>query len=202
MNYLEWPYCSGGAEGKGHDETCSVNFKYGMKRDFNAWLETLGPSAPVKTLTELRRWNLAHEKAGAIKFGPIARSTFRTKMDLAGDRARNDADVRKDNLLASRTNGLDAVLKANQLDAILTPGANGARSRRARRVSDHRGAVRHGSGTRLRSGTVSEGFRRATRTFCASASPARRAANFTAVREISYAFEQATKRRVAPKSTP
>ena len=44
-------------------------FKYGMKRDFNTWLASLGPSAPVKTLTELREWNLAHEKAGAIKYG-------------------------------------------------------------------------------------------------------------------------------------
>ena len=42
---------------------------YGMKRDFNAWLATLGESAPVKTLTELREWNLAHASAGAIKYG-------------------------------------------------------------------------------------------------------------------------------------
>jgi len=40
-----------------------------MKRDFNAWLASLGPSAPVKTLSELRQWNLDHIKAGAIKFG-------------------------------------------------------------------------------------------------------------------------------------
>ena len=40
-----------------------------MKRDFNKWLASLGPSAPVKTLTELRAWNTAHEKAGAIKYG-------------------------------------------------------------------------------------------------------------------------------------
>jgi amidase len=46
-------------------------------------------------------------------------------MDLEKDRARNDADVKKDNLL-SRTNGIDGVLKAHNLDAILTPGGNGA----------------------------------------------------------------------------
>ena len=39
---------------KGKDDNCSIVFKYGMKRDFNAWLASLGPSAPVKTLTELR----------------------------------------------------------------------------------------------------------------------------------------------------
>ena len=42
---------------------------YGMKRDFNAWLATLGPAAPVKTLTELREWNLAHRAAGSMKYG-------------------------------------------------------------------------------------------------------------------------------------
>src|SRR5579864_4289351 len=57
-NFLLWPYCSGANQAKGKDENCSVNFKYGMKRDFNHWLESLGPTAPVKTLSDLRQWNL------------------------------------------------------------------------------------------------------------------------------------------------
>ena len=61
---------------------CSVNFKYGMKRDFNAWLASLGPSAPVKTLTELREWNLAHAKAGAIRFGQ-SRLDISDEIDLS-----------------------------------------------------------------------------------------------------------------------
>ena len=68
-NFLRWDYCSGGEQAKGMDAGCSVDFKYGMKRDFNKWLSSLGPSAPVKTLTELRQWNLTHTKAGAIRFG-------------------------------------------------------------------------------------------------------------------------------------
>ena len=120
-NFPLWPYCSGANQGKGHDEDCSVNFKYGMKRDFNAWLATLGPSAPVKTLTELRQWNLKHEKAGAIRYGQ-ARIDISDEMDVEADRARNDADVRKDNRL-SRAEGIDAVLflEEHRLDAILTP---------------------------------------------------------------------------------
>ena len=35
---------------------------YGMKRDFNAWLATLGESAPVKTLTELRDRRRYHDQ--------------------------------------------------------------------------------------------------------------------------------------------
>ena len=57
----------GGMRGK--DVNCSIVFKYGMKRDFNAWLASLGPASPIKTLTELREWNLAHRAEGAIKYG-------------------------------------------------------------------------------------------------------------------------------------
>src|SRR3984893_5456054 len=117
-------YCSGAEQAKGKDENCSVAFKYGMKRDFNLWLKSLGPSAPVKTLTELRQWNLGHAKAGAIKFGQ-SRLDISDEMDLERDRARFDADHKKD-LLLSRVNGIDGVLKANRLDAILTPGGAGA----------------------------------------------------------------------------
>src|SRR5690349_12070126 len=59
-NFAAWDFCSGAEHAKGKDAGCSINFKYGMKRDFNAWLKTLGASAPVKTLTELREWNRAH----------------------------------------------------------------------------------------------------------------------------------------------
>ena len=34
-NFAEWDICSGADQAKGKDEGCSVNFKYGMKRDFN-----------------------------------------------------------------------------------------------------------------------------------------------------------------------
>src|SRR6185436_13831654 len=56
-NLLVWPVCSGPGDAKGRDDDCSVVFKYGMKRDFNAWLASLGDRAPVKTLSDLRAWN-------------------------------------------------------------------------------------------------------------------------------------------------
>src|SRR5688572_28471976 len=68
-SFLNWGVCSGLDQAKGRDANCSIAFKYGMKRDFNAWLKTLGDKAPVKTLTELRQWNIAHQRAGAIKYG-------------------------------------------------------------------------------------------------------------------------------------
>jgi amidase len=196
-NFTQWPYCSGANQAKGKDEDCSVNFKYGMKRDFNNWLLTLGPSAPVKTLTELRQWNLKHEKAGAIKFGQ-SRLDISDEMDVEADRARNAADVRKDNLL-SRTNGIDAVVKANRLDAILTPGGNGADL--AARSGYPIIVVPFGLVPNApQQQPFPDGF---------SALPSPFGVGFTGAActeprliEIAYGFEQASKRRVAPKSTP
>ena len=64
-NTLLWNVCTGLDGAKGKDADCSVVFKYGMKRDFNQWLASLGAKAPVKNLTELREWNVRHQKAGA-----------------------------------------------------------------------------------------------------------------------------------------
>ena len=123
-NLLNWNPCSGLDQAKGRDADCTVAFKYGMKRDFNAWLKTLGDKAPVKTLTELRQWNIAHQRAGAIKYGQ-ANLDVSDEMDVQADRGRYEADRRKD-IRLSATNGIDAALKAHQLDALLFPGVSSA----------------------------------------------------------------------------
>src|SRR5436853_7003554 len=108
-SFLQWGQCSGAANVKGKDANCSVVLKYGMKRDFNNWLKTLGPSAPVKTLTELRQWNITHIQGGAVRYGQ-SRLDISDEMDLDADKARNEADVEKDKAL-SRDRGIDGVLK-------------------------------------------------------------------------------------------
>jgi amidase len=209
-NFPLWPYCSGAQQAKGKDEDCSVNFKYGMKRDFNNWLASLGPAAPVKTLTGLREWNLAHAKAGAIPFGQ-SRLDISDEMDLEADRARNEADVKKDQLL-SRTNGIDAVLQSNHLDAILTPAANGADL--AARAGYPLIVVPFGmvpNGPPAAPPSTATGPQQQQRPFPTGFNP--RPAPFgvgftgTACSEprllgIAYAFEQATKRRVPPAFAP
>ena len=196
-NFAAWDFCSGAEPAKGKDADCSVNFKYGMKRDFNSWLKSLGPSAPVKSLTALREWNTAHAKAGAIKFGQ-SRLDISDEMDLAADKARNDADDKKD-IALSRTNGIDAVLKANRLDAIFTPGGAGA-------------------GLAARSGypiivvpfaTIPNAPNNAPYPAGFDAKPAPFGVGFTGTAcsepkliELAYAFEQATKKRVPPAATP
>jgi amidase len=196
-NFPLWSYCSGANQAKGKDENCSVNFKYGMKRDFNNWLASLGPSAPVKTLTELRQWNLGHVKAGAIKFGQ-SRLDISDEMDLEEDRARNDHDVRKD-ILLSRTNGIDAVLKANRLDAILTPGGNGADL--AARAGYPIIVVPFGMVPNAPTQQpFPEGFHAKPAPFGVGFTGA--ACSEARLLEIAFAFERATKRRVPPASMP
>ncbi len=123
-NFLAWGTCSGADSAAGKDANCSVVLKYGMKRDFNAWLATLNGTGPVKTLTELRQWNTAHQNRGAIKYGQ-ANLDVSDAMDLVKDRPRWEADRKKDIRLGA-THGMDEVMKAQNLDAILFPGASGA----------------------------------------------------------------------------
>src|SRR5207247_4351613 len=112
-----WDTCSGTSNGKRDDMKCSVVLKYGMKRDFNRWLGTLGPKAPVKSLTELREWNREHEKDGAIKFGQ-SNLDISDEMDVVKDRARYEGDRAKDIRVAA-THGIDEVMTAYKLDALL-----------------------------------------------------------------------------------
>lgn len=123
-NFLRWQICSGPDNGKGHDDGCSVVFKYGMKRDFNAWLASLGPAAPVKSLSELRAWNRAHEGAGTLKYGQ-AQLDISDEMDVVADRGRYEADRAKDLSLAA-TEGLDRAISDNRLDALLFPSFLGS----------------------------------------------------------------------------
>ncbi|MBI4472521.1 MAG: amidase [Acidobacteria bacterium] len=190
-NFLRWDFCAGAEQSRGTDATCSVNFKYGMKRDYNIWLKSLGPSAPVKTLKEHREWNMAHTRAGAIRFGQ-SRFDISDEMDLDADRARNAADVAKDAGL-SRTQGIDAVLKAHNLDAIFTPGGSGAGL-----------AARAGYPIIVVPfGIVPQNVENLPAGF--NPKPAPFGVGFTGTAcseprliELAYAFEQATKRRVPP----
>jgi amidase len=102
----------------------SIVLPYGMKRDFNKWLASLGAAAPVKTLTELREWNTAHEKMGTLKYGQ-SQLDASDKIDLEKDRAKYEEDRARDIRLGATT-GIDAALKAGNLDALLFPGSASA----------------------------------------------------------------------------
>jgi len=122
-NLLLFSVC-GGDERLGFDAECSSVFKYGMKRDFNKWLGSLGDAAPVKSLTELRIWNLTHTRAGAIRYGQSILDVS-DEMDVERDRKRYERDRAKD-LRLTATHGIDETMNMNKLDALLFGGAWGA----------------------------------------------------------------------------
>jgi amidase len=200
-NFLLWGGCGGMDDAKGKDEDCSVDLKYGMKRDFNKWLASLGPLAPVKTLSELRTWNTAHEKAGAIKYGQ-AQLDISDEMDVERDKARYEADRAKDIRLGG-TNGIDAAMKTNTLDALLFPGPGGA-AIAARpgypTVIVPFGMVPNAPFNAGGSGTPSNafppGFDPKPQPFGVSFTGM--ACSEPKLLQLGYAFEQATKKRVPP----
>jgi amidase len=195
-NFTLWGQCSGLNNVKGKDADCSVVLKYGMKRDFNKFLSTLGPSAPVKTLTELREWNLTHISAGAIRYAQ-SQLDISDEMDLQADRARYESDRAKDIDLAG-THGIDEVMKANHLDALLFPAANGAAI--AAKPGYPTVIVPFGMVPNAPTPPFPPGF---------DAKPAPFGVSFTGMAcseprllELAYSFEVATKRRAPPPSTP
>jgi amidase len=195
-NLMVWSPCSGVNEGRGKDENCSVGFKYGMKRDFNAWLTSLGPAAPVKTLKELIAWNNAHQKAGAIKYGQ-SNLDISDEMDLERDRARYESDRAKDIRLGG-THGIDEVMKAERLDALLFPGASGAGI--AARPGYPTVIVPFAFVANAPTPAFPAGF---------NAKPSPYGVSFTGMAcseprllELAYSFEQATKKRIPPPMFP
>jgi len=191
-NILLWNTCSGAENRKGHNANCSIDFNYGMKRDFNAWLASLGSAAPFRTLTELRWFNIANAGRGAMKYGQ-SQLDISDEMDLVADKAKYDADRAKDVDLGG-PHGIAQVMQAERLDAVLFPGANGAAI-----------AAKPGYPTvivpfgRVPNAPV-PGFPPG---FDAQAVPY--GVSFTGgacseprLIELAYAFEQATKRRVPP----
>jgi len=190
------PVCRDQAGARGKDTDCSIVFKYGMKRDFNKWLVSLGPGSPVKTLTELREWNLAHRAEGAIKYGQ-AQLDISDEVDLERDRARYLADRASDVRLTG-AEGIDAALKRHRLDAIVFVGSTGAAV--AAKPGYPTVIVPFAFVPNIASPPFPPGF---------DAKPSPLGISFTGgacseprLIEIAYAFEQATKRRAAPREFP
>jgi amidase len=195
-NALAWSVCAGLGGAKGKDANCSTVFKYGMKRDFNAWLQSLGPSAPVKSLTELREFNTKHRTGGAIKYGQ-AQLDISDEMNLEEDRARYEADLAKGIRFAG-AEGIDAALKQHNLNALLFPSTSGYAL--AATPGYPTVIVPFGMVPNAPTPAFPPGF---------DAKPVPFGVSFTGTAcseprliELAYAFEQATKRRVAPPLFP
>jgi amidase len=195
-NFLLWGQCSGVNEGRGKDQSCSVDLKYGMKRDFNAWLASLGAAAPLKTLSDLIAYNKAHQKANAIKYGQ-SNLEISDEVDVERDRVRYEADRAKDIRLGG-THGIDEVMKAERLDALVFPGSGGAAI--AAKPGYPTVIVPYALVANAPTPPFPAGF---------DAKPGPFGVSFTGMAcsepkliELAYAFEQATKKRVPPPQFP
>jgi amidase len=192
-NFNRWGVCGGIESRKGHNEGCSTVLEYGMKRDFNAWLASLGPNTtPIHSLTDLRYFNLSNAGRGAIKYGQSLLDVS-DEMDLVADKARYEADRAKDIELAG-TQGIAAVVKEKQLDALLFPGSGSAGI--AARPGYPTVIVPFGRVPNAPTPALPRDF---------NAQPTPFGVSFTSVScteprliELAYAFEQATKKRVPP----
>ena len=150
-----------------------------------------------RTLAELIAWNTAHQKAGAIKYGQ-SNLDISDEIDLEKDRARYEADRAKDIKLGA-THGIDEVMKAQRLDALLFPAASGASI--AAKPGYPTVIVPHAMVPNAPpSAPFPDGF---------NAKPEPYGVSFTGMAcseprliELAYAFEQATKKRIAPPLFP
>jgi amidase len=196
VDLLTFGICAAREQTKGNDANCSVVLKYGFKRDFNQFLASLGPTAPVPTLSALRAFNTAHAADNAIKYLQ-ARLDISDEMNVMTDMARYLADRQKDLMLAGTT-GIDAALAGGNFDALVFPSSRGADI-----------AARPG----YPSVTVPFGFVPNTPTppfpsgFNAKDGPygitfTGKACSEPTLIRLAYAFEQATRKRVPPASAP
>ncbi|MCC6913168.1 MAG: hypothetical protein IT566_05655 [Rhodospirillaceae bacterium] len=174
---------------------CMSIMNYGMHRDFDIWLAAQNGKAPWKNIGEFIAWQEANKGLGTMKYGVDALVDARDT-DLEKAKAKYELDQKRA-LDIGGTNGIDAAIKNNKLDAIIYMGARGAS------IGDRVGypaitvpfAMVNNPGPAL-----PEGF---------DARPMPMGVMFQGLActeprliELAYAFEQATKKRVPPPNMP
>ncbi len=177
---------------------CASALFYGFKRDLNAYLATLGPGSMVHSLSEVIAFNEAHA-AVALKYGQTL-ALLSDSIDISPGSADTAQylDSRAQDIIRSR-GALDAVYNgpdgqkgtADDFDALLFSANSGA-------------------GTPAKAGypsiTVPGGFVPPTppidNPFPSGVTFSGRAFSEPRLIGLAYAFEQATKHRRPPASTP
>ena len=100
------------------DDTEFEVLLYEFKADLNKYLAALGPSAPVKSLKDIIDFNEKHRDRELPYFGQDTMVKAQAKGPLT---EKKYLDALAKNHLLSRTQGIDAVMIKNKLDAIVTP---------------------------------------------------------------------------------
>jgi amidase len=98
---------------------------YEFKRDLNAYLARLPADAPMKTLDDVVRYNLAHVDDGAIKFGQTL-LVASNDLDLADPATKATYETNRDTGIATARSRIDGALRAENLAAIVFPNNGSA----------------------------------------------------------------------------
>jgi amidase len=101
-----------------YDESELEVLLYEFKADLAAYLEALGPSAPVKTMADVIAFNEAHRAQEMPYFGQELLVRSQEKGPLTTPAYR---EALEKNHRLSRTEGLDAVMDQHHLDALVAP---------------------------------------------------------------------------------
>ncbi|MFL5613120.1 MAG: amidase [Gemmatimonadaceae bacterium] len=91
---------------------------YELKADLNSYLEALGPGAPYKTLADIIRFNEQNAATEMPYFGQELFEMAQKKGPLTDAKYKN---ARAKCLRLSRSEGIDAVMTKNRLDALIAP---------------------------------------------------------------------------------
>ena len=179
------------------DESELLVFMYELKADLNAYLARLGPSAPVRTLKDIIEFNDRNRPKEMPFFGQDLFVKAESKGPLT-EKAYLDA-LAKNHQLA-RTQGIDAVMDKNHLDALVGPTGgpawltdlvNGDHSAGG---SSNSAAVAGYPNINVTTGYIAG--------LPVGISFFGRAWSEPVLIKVAYSFEQATKARLAPRFLP
>lgn len=180
------------------DELPLIVLEYEFKTDLNAYLATLGPDAPVRTLAEIIEFNEQNAELEMPYFGQQRMIASQARGPLTDEVYLNAVrTIQRGN----REDGIDALMNEHQLDAIVAP------------TRDLPWTTDHIKGDRLDGGSsagpaaiagypdisVPMGF---VSGLPAGVSFFGRAWSEPVLIRIGYAFEQATQHRRAPTFAP
>ncbi len=180
------------------DELPLIVLEYEFKADLNAYLATLGPDAPVRTLAEIIEFNEQNAELEMPHFGQQRMIASQARGPLTDEVYLNAVrTIQRGN----REDGIDALMDEHQLDAIVAP------------TRDLPWTTDHIKGDRLDGGSsagpaaiagypdisVPMGF---VSGLPAGVSFFGRAWSEPVLIRIAYAFEQATQHRQAPTFAP
>ena len=180
------------------DELPLIVLEYEFKTDLNAYLATLGPDAPVRTLAEIIEFNERNAELEMPFFGQQRMIASQARGPLTDEVYLNAVrTIQRGN----REDGIDALMNEHQLDAIVAP------------TRDLPWTTDHIKGDRLDGGSsagpaaiagypdisVPMGF---VSGLPAGVSFFGRAWSEPVLIRIAYAFEQATQHRRAPTFAP